>query len=268
VPERNETDLETKVDAIRDEYARRAIAPQCVGEYSFLNPVHAALVLDRERAILAALTAHLELSLGDAEILDVGSGVGTSLALLAAYGASAARLHGIDILEHRVQIARDQFPALDVRVGDGHTLPYPDASFDLVQQITMLSSVHDRGLREQLVAEMARVLRPGGLLLSYDAAPVGLAPRLLSRGLRLLDRPHRDRVAAQPAAGEVVLTPVHALSAGEIAALFGQITPLVVKRMTPYRPLAARVFRSQALFAVSLRKKSLSSTVLFLGRKP
>jgi ubiquinone/menaquinone biosynthesis C-methylase UbiE len=172
--------LTLEVEEIREEYRRRSAAG--LGRaYSFLNPVHAQLVLERELAILHALSRHLGPALEEADVLDVGCGAGTSLAFLTVYGADPARLHGVDTAADRIAAGKGRFPALDLRVSDGFSLPFADDSFDLVQQITMLSSVHSDELRAAIVAEMLRVARPGGLVLSYDAASVAVAPRALNR---------------------------------------------------------------------------------------
>jgi SAM-dependent methyltransferase len=48
------------------------------------------------------------------------------------------------------------------------SLPFVDDRFDVVCQLTMMSSVLDPGMRGCIAAEMLRVLRPGGLVLWYD----------------------------------------------------------------------------------------------------
>ena len=47
-------------------------------------------------------------------------------------------------------------------------LPWPDASFDLVSQFTVFSSILDPAVKQQVAAEMRRVVRPGGKILWYD----------------------------------------------------------------------------------------------------
>lgn len=224
-----------------------------------------ALVLDRERAILAGLAAHLSHPLAEADVLDVGCGVGTSLALLAAYGAEPQHLHGVDILDHRIAAGRRHLPNVDLQASDGASIPHPDETFDLVQQITMLSSVHDQRLRESLAAEMLRVLRPGGLVLSYDVAPVGLLPRLTNRALS--PRRHRQPPSETAAAPPVTLTPVRPLNRTELAALFPLVETLVARRLTPYRPLATRALVVWPVFDLLLRLPPFSSMLLFIGRK-
>jgi ubiquinone/menaquinone biosynthesis C-methylase UbiE len=55
-----------------------------------------------------------------------------------------------------------------VREGDATRLPWPDRSFDIVLQSTVLSSILDPAVRARIAEEMLRVTRPGGLILSYD----------------------------------------------------------------------------------------------------
>src|SRR3981081_1217903 len=54
------------------------------------------------------------------------------------------------------------------RIGSAHSLPYADATFDLVMSVVVFSSILDESLRQTIVGEMWRVLRPGGLIFVYD----------------------------------------------------------------------------------------------------
>ena len=47
-------------------------------------------------------------------------------------------------------------------------MPFPAGSFDLVLQYTAVSSILNPVLRREICHEMARALKPGGLILSYD----------------------------------------------------------------------------------------------------
>jgi len=51
---------------------------------------------------------------------------------------------------------------------DGQHLPFPSEAFDLVLQYTAISSILDPDLRRAICADLIRVTRPGGLILSYD----------------------------------------------------------------------------------------------------
>jgi SAM-dependent methyltransferase len=121
-----------------------------------------------ERDVLAALARHRLTDLGGHKILDVGCGDGGFLRRLVSWGADPKLLAGVDLLADRVAAARRIEPCLDVRQADASTLPFDDDAFDLVFQLTAFSSILDDGMRRAVAREMARVLRPGGVVVSYD----------------------------------------------------------------------------------------------------
>jgi SAM-dependent methyltransferase len=88
-------------------------------------------------------------------VLEVGGGEGELAQRL------VGELVGIDQSEATVEIQRAQ--GIEARVGDVQALPFADGEFDLVVAAWMLYHVPDldRGL-----AEIARVLRPGGVLVA------------------------------------------------------------------------------------------------------
>lgn len=101
-------------------------------------------------------------------VLDVGCGVGTtSIQLARRFGVSVT---AVDISELMLERARRnvQRAGLSDRVsveqGDILKLPYPDACFDRVvaEAVTMFVN------REQAARELARVVRPGGLVLATE----------------------------------------------------------------------------------------------------
>jgi ubiquinone/menaquinone biosynthesis C-methylase UbiE len=108
-------------------------------------------------------------------VLDVGTGPGR-LPLLIAQRCPSLLVEGIDLSEQ--MIARALATARHVaiprgrvryRVGDVRALPYPDASIDLV--VSSLSLHHWSDVPAGL-AEIQRVLRPGGRAWIYDVGPV------------------------------------------------------------------------------------------------
>ncbi|KUF08666.1 bifunctional 2-polyprenyl-6-hydroxyphenol methylase/3-demethylubiquinol 3-O-methyltransferase UbiG [Pseudoponticoccus marisrubri] len=100
-----------------------------------------------------------------AEVLDLGCAGGFMAEALTTRGA---RVTGIDPAEAAIAAgrARAQEVGQTIRydVGVGEDLPYDDASFDMVVCVDVLEHVSD--LR-RVLAEVARVLRPGGVFL-YD----------------------------------------------------------------------------------------------------
>ena len=102
----------------------------------------------------------------DARVLDLACGTG-DIAFEAA--AAGSRVVGLDITPRMVRLASLKPQLFRHRVsfitGDMMALPVPDASFDVVTTGYGLRNVPD--LRGAL-AEIHRVLRPGGLMLSLD----------------------------------------------------------------------------------------------------
>jgi SAM-dependent methyltransferase len=102
------------------------------------------------------------------EALDVGCGTGGWLRTLMEWGASPENLHGIDLLEDRVERAKVLCPGIDLQIGSGYEIPYPSESMDLVSAHTVFSSILDGAIRKSLAQEMVRVVKPAGAVFIYD----------------------------------------------------------------------------------------------------
>jgi SAM-dependent methyltransferase len=81
--------------------------------------------------------------------------------ILAWAGARGARAYGVDISEPTVMQARGAFDGEPLRcaVSDVRELPFVDASFDAIYSMGTIEHFDET---ERAVAEMARVLKPGG----------------------------------------------------------------------------------------------------------
>jgi SAM-dependent methyltransferase len=158
-----------ELQAIAQEYAARDRDRRLRARYRLTNPGQLFLVQQRERRLLALLVRHgFAERLGAARILDIGCGSGGLLLDLLRYGARADRLAGVDLVPERVARARARLPAADLRCVSATALPYPDASFDLVCQMLVFSSLLEAATARQVAAEMRRVVRPDGLIVWYD----------------------------------------------------------------------------------------------------
>jgi len=105
------------------------------------------------------------LHLGD--VLDAGSGDGTIAALLA---SRSRRVTCLDISPKVLQACRKRLQGLDnveFVLGDVQTLRFADASFDQVLLLNLLTYATDPA---RVLAEAARVLRPGGDLVATTLA--------------------------------------------------------------------------------------------------
>ncbi len=111
-----------------------------------------------ERAAVLELAGEVERR----DVLDVGCGDGTSAVTLAGL---RARVSGLDASMPALRAAGSRAEAAGVQVslvaGDAGALPFEARTFDLAVTVTALCFVSDP---ERAVAEIARVLRPGGRL--------------------------------------------------------------------------------------------------------
>jgi ubiquinone/menaquinone biosynthesis C-methylase UbiE len=117
------------------------------------------------------------------EVLEVAIGTDRNLA----HYPNDVRLTGIEFSPEMVALARREADRLgrqvDLRLGDAQALDLPDASFDTVVCTLSLCGIPDD---RAAVAEMWRVLRPGGRLLLLDH--VAGTPRWVRAVQWLLER--------------------------------------------------------------------------------
>lgn len=99
-----------------------------------------------------------------ATVIEVGAGTGNFLDLFADTGS---RLIAVDVTEAMLRSARQQFPSMDLVMGDAARLPFRSRSVDLVGCAQMLHHVH-HPLR--VLKEMRRVVADNGAVLVIDQA--------------------------------------------------------------------------------------------------
>jgi ubiquinone/menaquinone biosynthesis C-methylase UbiE len=119
--------------------------------------------------------------------LEVGVGTGLNLPFYPA----GIKLTGIDFSAAMLELARRRAGQLgrdvDLREADALDLPFPDGCFDAVVATYVLCAVPDEG---RAVSEMARVLRPGGILLLADHIAGGAWPtRVIQRLIEVVTVP-------------------------------------------------------------------------------
>jgi len=107
---------------------------------------------------------------GDA-VLDVGCGTGTLAMEVARRVGRAGRVAGVDpgteqIARARAKAARRHVP-IEFQIGVIEQLPFPDQTFDVVLSTLMMHHL-PASLKRQGLAEIARVLKPGGRLVIAD----------------------------------------------------------------------------------------------------
>ena len=104
---------------------------------------------------------------GSLDILDVGTGTGFFAVLLAQQGH---RVEGIDLtpamLEEARTLAKQRNLDITFREMDAQNLAYPDGTFDVVISRNLTWTLPDP---QRAYASWFRVLKPGGVLLNFDA---------------------------------------------------------------------------------------------------
>lgn len=138
-------------DAIADEYAAQ------------WSPHVWDLLINRKLGML-------EEALGPAATagtgVDLGCGLGLQTREMRRRGYRVVGLEpAVELLRHR----RD--PGSPVVAGDGLRLPFRDASLDFVYAIGVLHHLPSRDAQAEARREIARVLKPGGLLLVHESNP-------------------------------------------------------------------------------------------------
>lgn len=103
----------------------------------------------------------------DARILDYGCWYGRLTGELHQLGFTA--VEGVDLSPGLIARARQEWPAASFSVIDAPpTLPHPDGSFDAVLLFAVLTCIPTDAGQRELIAELNRLLRPGGLLYVSD----------------------------------------------------------------------------------------------------
>ena len=102
----------------------------------------------------------------DAVVLDYGCGRGRLCGELAQRGF--ANVVGVDYSQEMIEAAKREHPTLNVSVVDGSVLPFTDESFDAVLLFAVLTCIPSDIAQRELMAQISRVLKRGGLLLISD----------------------------------------------------------------------------------------------------
>lgn len=131
--------------------------------------------------------AHLDVQPGT-RVLDLACGAGQLSVMAARLGAIVT---GLDLAPNSIEQARARASAEDLNIdfieGDVESLPYPDASFDLV--VSLIGAMF--APRPTLVAsEMLRVCRPGGRIAMGNWTPSGFVGRMFEIHNRYVTPPH------------------------------------------------------------------------------
>ena len=180
----------------RDEFAFYSVTDERVREHR-----ERQVAMDRE-AHLGGLRLLRTMDLLDTSalagksVLDVGAGECVVSAAIAVAGG-AREVWATDATPKQIWAAAERRaadPVLRFAIADAQDLPFADASFDLVVANLVLHHIHPL---DRLVAEVSRVLRPGGRFVAHEPNPwlgalvheassaneAPIAPRLITTAL-------------------------------------------------------------------------------------
>jgi len=122
----------------------------------------------REYLIVKELKKLEFLPLSDKKIADFGCGIGARMRDFLRLGASPSNLHGVELSDKRIDIAKSISPNFNFQCGDASSTDYEDDYFEIILNSTMMSSILDDELADAIAEEMWRVLKPGGVIIWYD----------------------------------------------------------------------------------------------------
>jgi ubiquinone/menaquinone biosynthesis C-methylase UbiE len=116
---------------------------------------------------------------GDEQVLDVGCGRGLAL-IGAAKKLTTGKAVGIDLWSAKDLSGNTPEKAranaviegvadrIEIVTGDMRAMPFEDARFDAIVSMTAIHNVPSRAARDKALAEIVRVLKPGGRIAIFD----------------------------------------------------------------------------------------------------
>lgn len=154
---------------IKAAYAERDARPVITKRESYFDRACLFMMQEQERKMLDLLRQFGRDDLRDQKLLEVGCGTGGVLRKIIRWGARPENVHGLDLVPENIEQARRLSPSsVSLCCDNAANIPHPDATFDMVVQSTVFSSVLSAGLRQQIAREMLRVLKPDGAILWLD----------------------------------------------------------------------------------------------------
>jgi ubiquinone/menaquinone biosynthesis C-methylase UbiE len=157
-----------EVERLRRVYQKYAALGWGQTKWSTANQGNQALRSERQHSVFNLLKNAGLIPLGKRRILDVGCGVGEELAGLLDWGAAPEQLFGVDLIPERIEAARQNYPGVSFQTSNAESIPFPNASFELILVYTVFSSILDPHMARNVAAEIHRVLTSKGVVVWYD----------------------------------------------------------------------------------------------------
>lgn len=117
--------------------------------------------------LIASILKSNDLVAAQMALLDIGCGVGKIHRYLQ---DDFKAITGVDLSEQSIEVARETYPEIEYSAFDGNRLPAEDGAFDMTLAICVIHHVPVEKWAF-FVAEMLRVLRPGGIAVVIEHNP-------------------------------------------------------------------------------------------------
>jgi SAM-dependent methyltransferase len=153
---------EARIEEVRGYWEHHPLAASSIPHELFTRQYFDAYDMLRESNESPQFSAELHEydSFTGKKVLDVGSGNGY---VLSRYAKAGAEVVGVDLTQTAVDLCRRRFELMGLEgsfdIANAESLPFEDATFDCV---CSMGVVHHTPDTERAVAEIHRVLKPGG----------------------------------------------------------------------------------------------------------
>jgi SAM-dependent methyltransferase len=154
---------EKEIAQIKERYVRRKNRTH--GTKSFYADLY--MVKEREIHYANIVREHLGPDLSTKKIMEIGAGSGGNLLFFQYLGFKWKNIYANELLEERYQVLCGRLPNSTCILGDALELTYKN-EFDIVFQSTVFTSILDQDFRKALAKKMFEMLKPGGMIISYD----------------------------------------------------------------------------------------------------
>jgi len=171
----------TAVKQFNEDEAIKSQMEKMVSSYdSYMRNV----TLGREAALRQTTLDLAPVRPGDS-ILEVGCGTGTLTLAAKRQAGPAGKVYGIDLIPGMIEASRrkaaEAGQEITFQEGSMEHIPFPDSQFDVVLCSFMIFHMSEE-TRRKGIAEVQRVLKPGGRLLVLDLAmPEKAFPRAIAK---------------------------------------------------------------------------------------
>lgn len=154
---------------------------------SWYDAMNRFLFLGRERQFRERTVDLAAVARGHA-VLDVGCGTGNLTMAAKMRAGTDGEVHGIDAAPEMIQKAEQKAAGkqsnIRYQVGLIEDIPFPDNKFDVVVSSLMLHHL-PKDLKRQGIAEVSRVLKPGGRFVVVDVDPLFMGNlRIVAEAMR------------------------------------------------------------------------------------